>query len=164
MMNTSKLLLALLSCVFSVAMQAQDTLFVQGVVLVDTLYAPLDRVELEICRNGKSWEKASADGAGEFVVYLLTGAEYSISFSRKGFLSKRVSLDVREMVKGKEEIVEMEVSLVPRVKGFSKDLESELFAKGTFDIAIGSIVFDNAYTDQQRLKWREEVLRAMRDE
>lgn len=152
-------------CVFIGSMaSAQDTLFVQGQVVVDTLFAPLDKVEVEIRRNGKSWEKATANEAGEFVVYVLTGAEYVISFHRKGFLSKRVYLDVREMTRGKEEIVEMEVSLVPRVKGFNKELEAGLFAKGTFDPEAGSVVFDTVFTDEQRVRWREEVARALRDE
>ena len=70
--------------------QAPWTLDFDGKIKNETTGDKLDGTTITIKRNGSTWKTLTVDKSGKFSFSLEPDAEYTIIFSKPGFVSKKI--------------------------------------------------------------------------
>jgi hypothetical protein len=144
---------------------AQDTLWVTGIVLDDTLGMPMNKSSVLLRKEKESLEKLKIDDSGQFAFFFLAGSTYTASFSANGRLAKLVEFDLTQLPKNSDKKsayqLDMEITLQKKPKGFNEELLLVPFAKCSYDFKTDFVNFDNAYIQERKALVDAELKRCL---
>jgi len=148
------LLLTLLFGLLSAAASGQDTLWVTGVVLDDTLGIPMKKSNVLLRKDGESLEKMKIDDSGQYAFFFLAGSKYSASFYANGRLAKLVEFDLTKLPQNREKPaayqLDIEITLQLKPKGFNEELLLIPYARCSYDVAADLVSFDIPYINERK--------------
>ncbi|WP_116495572.1 hypothetical protein [Balneicella halophila] len=147
---TSKTLhfgLSLLFCLVSVTLYAKDGIQIYGTYKVNG--GETNGVQIRLLRNGIK-ESSNVTGNGKFQYDLKFNNQYELSFSKSGYITKKVviSTDVPERVLESNSDFppfKIEVELFRRVEGGDYSIFDEPVAMVIYDKELDDFDFDRAY-------------------
>ena len=129
--------------------QAPWTLDFDGKIKNETTGDKLDGTTITIKRNGSTWKTLTVDKSGKFSFSLEPDAEYTIIFSKPGFVSKKIYVNTKNVPP--EEATygfdfPMQMNLFEEIEGLDVSILNQPIAKISFDPNSGYFDFDPSYT------------------
>jgi hypothetical protein len=122
----------------------------------------LDGVQIVVFENGVQKALQDAGNTGKFDFTLPLGYTYELEFSKRGYVSKILSINTENIPPADRAggfTIEMSVTLFTYVKGFNTAIMKDPMAKASFEPQISSISFDYNYTASMQRKIDAEFKR-----
>jgi hypothetical protein len=164
-MKTRLLFLSLFCLCSAFVARSQDTLWVTGIVLDDTLGVPLSKSTVLLRKEGESLEKLKIDDSGQYAFFFLAGSKYTAAFSAKGHLAKLVEFDLTKLPQNNDKKsayqLDIEIALQNKPKGFNEELLLVPFARCSYSSETDLVSFDTAYINERKTLIDAEIQRCL---
>lgn len=113
----------------------------------------LEGVTITVFKNGAKLVEVPTNASGKYEVNLDYGAEYKVMCSRKGFVSKNIVIDSRNIPEEDRtggHGMNIDFTMMAELPGVDYSVLLEPFGKAKFDPAAGTIQWDIEYTTRMR--------------
>lgn len=130
-----------------------DVVMVYGTVKDHSTAKKIDGVVVTVLKNGGKLLEVPTNASGKYEVNLDYGSEYKILLSKKGYVSKNIVIDTRDIPEEDRQGghgINADFSMLQELAGMDFSLLLEPFGKAKFDRAAGNISWDMEYTGRMR--------------
>lgn len=146
-----------------------EIILVHGAVKDTETMKKIEGVNITVMQNGKQFDQLTTTGSGKYEFELPLGFTYIISFSKDGFVTKKLEMNtkgipVEDMAGGFQMSADM--SLFAYIEGFNTAILDQPIGKASFDPVRNSVDFDFDYTArmQEMINQEFERLKKLGDE
>ncbi|MBK7947138.1 MAG: hypothetical protein IPJ85_18350 [Flavobacteriales bacterium] len=113
----------------------------------------IDAVTVTVFKNGGKLVEVPSNASGKYEVNLDYGAEYKLLLAKKGYVSKNIVIDTRnipEEDRSGGHGMNIDFTLMADMPGVDFSVLLEPFGKAKFDPAAATISWDIEYTSRMR--------------
>lgn len=156
----------IITIIATAAMLAQSNqLHVSGTVRDDDSGRKLPGSTVIVYQDDVQFETAEVDKNAEYSFKLPLGFDYTIQYSRDGFTSKKVRMDVSqaadvELGEGFGfNLASLDMRLFKNIDGFDTSILDDPMGMGEFDPGSKKFVWDKDHTDRMKMRVENELNR-----
>ncbi|MBV6404720.1 MAG: hypothetical protein IT228_07030 [Flavobacteriales bacterium] len=155
-------LLAALLLTVGAALAQVDNVYVYGTVKDYISAKKMDGVVVSVFKNGAKLTETITNASGKYEFNLDYGADYKITYTKAGIVSKNITIDTRNIPE--EERVgghgmNIEMTLFQELPGIDFTVLNQPIGKAKFDPTTSEVTWDLQYTEQIR----SEIARLMKE-
>jgi catechol-2,3-dioxygenase len=149
-----RLFASAIALVLAIAAAAQvDMVVVFGTVKDFSTAKKIDGVTVTVFKNGGKLVEVPTNASGKYEVNLDYGAEYKLLLAKKGYVSKNIVIDTRnipEEDRSGGHGMNIDFTLMAELPGVDFSVLLEPFGKAKYDKAAATISWDIEYTTRMR--------------
>jgi hypothetical protein len=130
-----------------------DVVMVFGTVKDLTTAKKIDGVMITIFKNGAKLVEVPTNASGKYEVNLDYGSEYKVMCSKKGYVSKNIAIDTRNIPEEERQGghgMNIDFTMLSEIPGVDFSILQEAFGKAKYVGATGNFEWDMDYTNRMR--------------
>lgn len=138
---------------FVAAWSQVDVVMVFGTVKDLTTAKKIDGVVISVFKNGAKLVEVPTNASGKYEVNLDYGSEYKVMCSKKGFVSKNIVIDTRNIPEEERQGghgMNIDFTMLSEIPGVDFSILQEAFGKAKYVGATGNFEWDMEYTNRMR--------------
>ena len=139
-----------------------DLIMISGTIKDDGSGRKLPGSVVVVYQDGQKIDTQEVDRNAGYSFELVLGHEYTFSYEREGFTSKKIVIDVTHATEGESQdgyILDLDMSIFKDVEGFDISILEDPMGIGSYNPSSGKFEWDMDYTDRMKQRLENEFNR-----
>ena len=139
-----------------------DLIMISGTIKDDGSGRKLPGSVVVVYQDGQKIDTQEVDRNAGYSFELVLGHEYTFSYEREGFTSKKIVIDVTHATEGESQdgyILDLDMSIFKDVEGFDISILEDPMGIGSYNPSSAKFEWDMDYTDRMKLRLENEFNR-----